>query len=137
MSEEIQKMVGRVVEDVSQGDDEIAFRFRDGSTAKFYHSQDCCESVTVDDVNGDWADLYGQELLVADERTNHDSGGVYESVTWTFYTFRSLGGSVDVRWCGESNGYYSESVDFCFTEGEYDADGKPPYPEKDSEGRFR
>jgi hypothetical protein len=116
------QIVGKTPTKVSQTEDSILIHFSDNSAVLFYHEQDCCESVVVDDVNGNWEDLFGNPLLVADER---DSGevpdgsyggevpaGSYggESNTWTFYTFRGIGGSVDVRWHGSSNGYYSESV---------------------------
>ena len=98
--------------------DEIHFYFSDNSRCAFYHDQDCCESVTVDDVNGDWSDLIGSPLLVAEERSEHGDAE-YGTETWTFYTFRTVKGSVDVKWYGESNGYYSESVDFVYEETPY------------------
>lgn len=111
---DIKDMIGKTPIRIEQcpRDEEIDFYFSDGSHAKFYHAQDCCESVEIEDVNGDWSDLIGNPLLVVDERVSHDEHDGYESDTWTFYTFRGIGGSVDVRWHGSSNGYYSESVDF-------------------------
>lgn len=112
----IQDMVGLTPINIKQDGDEIVFEFTSGRIARFYHSQDCCETVSVEDVNGDWKDLIGQPLLVAEERVESplttDGYSYHESATWTFYTFRGINGSVDVRWGGYSNGYYSEAVHF-------------------------
>lgn len=108
----INRVITRVIED--RVEDEITFFFEDGSEYKFYHRQDCCESVVITDVNGDWDDLIGTPLLVAEERTDSRTTSWGMSNTFTFYTFRTVKGSVDVRWNGQSNGYYSESVDHGF-----------------------
>jgi len=87
-----------------------------------FHSQDCCESVTIDDICGDVQDLVGTEILVAEEVMSDDFGPKErydESYTWTFYKFRTIKGSVDIRWYGTSNGYYSESVSFTKIEERY------------------
>jgi len=109
-------IVGKVPVEITTNtyEDVIFMRFSDNTACRFYHDQDCCESVVIDDVNGDLQDLIGNPILVAEERVNEDPGedADYDSHTWTFYTFRGIGGSVDVKWHGSSNGYYSESVDF-------------------------
>lgn len=122
MNEQLAKLLGKVPDYIRAERDEIVISFTDATVARFYHSQDCCESVEITDTVGDWADLVGVPLLVAEERINPpdcpaDDGG-YGSTTWTFYTFRSINGSVDVRWYGTSNGYYSERVDLEIEEPE-------------------
>jgi hypothetical protein len=104
----------------SVGDGEMLFETAQGERFMFAHQQDCCESVDINDIVGDLQDLVGSPLLVAEEvqgETPVDfEEGYHESVTWTFYKFATRKGYVDVRWLGESNGYYSESVDL-FVEG--------------------
>lgn len=109
---EISDMVGRTFTDVRQvGDEELIFE-DDMGTFTFYHSQDCCESVTINDVVGDLNDLIGSPMLRAEESEGESESDEnnYGSCTWTFYKFATAKGYVDVRWYGESNGYYSESV---------------------------
>tara|TARA_R110000851_G_scaffold73880_1_gene162942 strand:- start:392 stop:778 length:387 start_codon:yes stop_codon:yes gene_type:complete len=115
MSNKISDIIGRTVFNVDQTEDEIYMIFSDGSLGRFYHDARDAAEVNIDDVNGDWADLIGHPLLVADERIS-ESDTRHGSETWTFYTFRGIGGSVDVKWHGESDGYYSESVEFKLTE---------------------
>jgi hypothetical protein len=92
------------------GDNEVRFESSDGRVFRLYHSQDCCENVDVEDICGDIEDLVGAPILMAEESTSEDSDGC-ESKTWTFYKFATMKGYVTIRWLGESNGYYSESVE--------------------------
>ena len=112
-SAKMEDMVGKVFTSVTQDGYEMVF---ENATERFvfFHAQDCCEHVDINDIVGDLEDLVGEPLLIAEEvsgETPVDFNEMdHESVTWTFYKFATRKGYVDVRWLGESNGYYSESV---------------------------
>lgn len=96
--------------EVDKDKDEIIFTPSEGKKIKMHHVQDCCESVTIESISGDIDDLLNTPILLAEERTKEDESD-WGTETYTFYTFRTIKGTVDIRWYGSSNGYYSESVD--------------------------
>jgi hypothetical protein len=110
------EMIGAVIENVSgaAGDEEMVFTAQDGRQFRFWHESDCCESVAINDVIGDLSWLVGYPISEAEEISSegHPDPEDADSFTWTFYRFSTVRGTVTVRWLGESNGYYSESVDF-------------------------
>lgn len=116
----ISELMGKTLIEISPtniGDDEIVFTTDTGEQWKMYHSQDCCESVSIEDINGDLQNLIGSPITLADESTSDDNPeGVksenQDSFTWTFYRIATAKEFVVIRWYGESNGYYSESVYF-------------------------
>lgn len=114
---EFSNLVGHTLTEVvgaEAGSDEIRFVSARGDVFRQTHLQDCCESVNVAEVIGDLDSIIGHEIVEAREESNNDNPPhekYNESWTWTFYTIRTNRGTVVIRWLGESNGYYSESVD--------------------------
>ena len=118
MYENFEDLKGKVLTEVAVENHEIRFVTVDGDIYRMFHYQDCCESVYVESVVGDVQDLIGEPILVAEEVTSCDNpedaevSEYQESFTWTFYKLATRKGYVDIRWDGESNGYYSERVSF-------------------------
>jgi hypothetical protein len=114
----VAELLGKTLKAATQnGVESIDFETADGQRYRMWHSQDCCESVTIDDVIGDLQDLVGSPLTMAEESTNctdprPNPDERDDSFTWTFYRFATVKGYVTIRWYGSSNGYYSESVEF-------------------------
>lgn len=119
MGNNISELIGKTLTAVTGrvSDEEIVFVCDNGEKYRMYHMRDCCESVCVEDIAGDINDLIGTPILEAREDTSNDNPeGVtmeyQDSFTWTFYNIATIKGYVTIRWYGESNGYYSESVEF-------------------------
>lgn len=111
---EFSDLLGKICTSVTKSDDdgEICFTLDDGRKFKLHHYQACCESVYIESIVGDLMDLVGSPLTMVEESVSCGRNEDYDSITWTFYKLATIKGYVDVRWCGISNGYYSESVDF-------------------------
>lgn len=107
-------LLGKTLVDVKVNDDNNQIVFVDNQNKSWVmgHDQDCCESVTIEDIVGDLLDLIGEPILEAEASSNPGDTSEYgDTCTWTFYKLGTRKGSVNIRWYGSSNGYYSESVD--------------------------
>jgi len=89
---------------------EVQILMQGGRTFRFFHFQDCCENVQLEDWLN-WEQLIGHPILKA-YKTSTQKNTIYgDSETWTFYTLGNHITTTVMRWLGESNGYYSEDVD--------------------------
>ena len=106
---DIKDMVGKKITGIYY--DEENFQIRtDDCVYAFYHEQSCCESVWLTQVDGISAKIIGSRIVIAEVVTD-EKDTEYGHITWTFYKIGTNKGMIDFRWQGESNGYYSETVD--------------------------
>lgn len=116
-------LIGKEIDHIKgmeNGSEEVQFFMSDGTKYVLHHRQDCCESVELNDVIGSPEDLIKRPLTMAELVTSEDDPEGFtpedaewrESFTWSFYKLATVRGYVTLRWLGESNGYYSETVDF-------------------------
>lgn len=111
---ELKEFIGKTLKSVNVINNEsnikIIFEFEEGQKYEMSHQQYCCEDVYIEDITGNMANLIGRELTMAEEvqEFGEKEDGTF---TWTFYKLATELGYVTIRWYGESNGYYSESVD--------------------------
>lgn len=116
----IEDLNGQTIVEISYNNDGLDFIVFDGEQYRSYNlsgsdgpPNDC--HVWLESVVGDLQDLVGEPLLKSEIATNTGSvthrSGEEDHGTWTFYKFATRKGYVDVRFCGTSNGYYSEKAD--------------------------
>lgn len=110
----LEEIIGKVIVSVTgiaQDSEEIIFELENGDSYRMYHEYSCCEQVYLEDINGNIDNILNSPVLRFEEKTQ-DASIDEDSRTYTFYTIATVKGYLDLRWCGESNGCYSESVDF-------------------------
>ena len=115
-SRQFSTLKGKVIDEILVGaylgGDAIIFKTMDKSYIMF-HNQECCESVTIDDICGDLNAIIGEEVIVATEERNEENPNeekIEYTFTWTFYHIETFHGDVTIKWFGTSNGYYSEEA---------------------------
>jgi hypothetical protein len=108
------------IEGLENNSQEVKITTTDGRQFSFYHVRDCCETVELIDYEAFKDKLIGGKIIEA-EILNDSSKELMakesydfqnDSHTWSFYIINTDRGSIWMRWLGESNGYYSEEVDF-------------------------
>jgi len=123
----ITELIGKTLTKVYRKDlgdwdgEAIMFCEQNGDIYQMSHYQECCEEVTIEDICGDLDDLIDTPILKASEDTNYenpegkelDLGEFGDAISlWTFYNISTIKGSITIRWCGHSNGYYGVGVEF-------------------------
>lgn len=96
------------------GSTECCIKFTDGSLARLYHEQDCCEEVYLEDVCGNPSDFIEQPLTLFEQRDGtYDEG----SMRYTFYELGCPKGCITLRWYGYADwASYSTAVDYIITD---------------------
>lgn len=84
----------------------------DGRTYEISHHQECCESVQLEETEGDWQKIIGRVIVDAEKHTIEVSQkNETVDVRLTELVFRTDEHTLIQRWIGESNGYYGIEVD--------------------------
>ena len=110
-STDILSLLNRTFVKVENLDDRsVRFTAADGYMVEMFHEQECCEDVYLEDVVGDLSDLENSEIVRAEKTDREIEESDYGIKGWTFYNISTVKGSVTLRWCGSSNGYYSIDV---------------------------
>jgi hypothetical protein len=106
-------LVGEVLDavDIDREKDQIFLTTRSGRQFLIYHEQKCCETVEISGQDGSFDKLIGKPIVEARDNAVDTSEEAADSQTTTTLVFRVDDHTVISRWVGDSNGYYSESVD--------------------------
>ena len=109
-----EELMGKTLKEINGAtheSEEVEFITVDDEKYIMYHEQDCCVSVYLEDVIGSVECLIGTPITMA-ELVTEEGKMRWDTYTWSFYKLATVKGYVTLRWYGESNGFYSETVEF-------------------------
>ena len=110
--EDIELLKGRTIKAIVTDHEEfIIFVLGDNEVVMMNHGQNCCENVSIENINGDLNHLLDTPLLRAEVKSTGNTETSCGDEQYTFYTLATKNGYVDLRWYGESNGEYSIDVE--------------------------
>ena len=110
--EDIELLKDRTIKAIVTDHEEfIIFVLGDNEVVMMNHGQNCCENVSIENINGDLNHLLDTPLLRAEVKSTGNTETSCGDEQYTFYTLATISGYVDLRWYGESNGCYSIEVD--------------------------
>ncbi len=103
------ELVGKTIYkiDIGETKSDITFYTKENKMYKLYHIQECCETVVIEDINGDLNDLLNTEILKASINKNKKDS----YIKYAFYNIATIKGYVTLRWYKEK-GNYSDMVTF-------------------------
>lgn len=108
-----EELLGKIITSIygaEDGSTRICFETSDGAKYIMTHYGDGCDLVTLEDTCGDITDIIGSPILLAEKVVSIEDNPLQLHYTWSFYKLATIKGSVTLRWCGSSEGYYSEDV---------------------------
>lgn len=111
--QELEDLNGEVIShiDVDKTSDEILITTESGRQILIYHAQECCEVVGIRSVSPDYTNAVKEIILSLNTTEMQFDSAESDSQTITVVELKTTGCTVVSVWFGESNGYYSESVD--------------------------
>lgn len=111
-------VIGKIIVAVvglKKQEESVTLKLDDKSELEFYHEQSCCENVWLEDFEFSGKSIVGSKILDVVLVSENQDDTEWGTMTWTFYKIQTDKGELFMRWCGESNGYYSEDVDIKYT----------------------
>ena len=96
-------------------EESVVLKLDYNSELEFYHEYSCCEDFWLEDFEFSGKSIIGAKILDVILVSENQDVTEWGTMTWTFYKVQTDKGELFMRWCGESNGYYSEDVDIKYT----------------------